>query len=113
MILWVKFSRMAEGDFTKEYDEGNLAVRQVRVKADKVKNRPTQVDSGTPLRDGEAGDGRRVLSDQGAAQRDRGILAVVFGVQHKTRGEHPGRREACGGMRGEMSRDTAEGGLPV
>jgi|GEM_PF-5826741 len=28
---------MAEGDFTKGYDGGNLAVRQVRVKADKVK----------------------------------------------------------------------------
>ena len=28
---------MAEADFTKECDDGNLAVRQVRMKADKVK----------------------------------------------------------------------------
>ena len=29
--------RMAEADFSKEYDKGNLAVRQVRVKADKAR----------------------------------------------------------------------------
>jgi len=28
---------MAEADFSKEYDKGNLAVRQVRVKADKAR----------------------------------------------------------------------------
>jgi len=49
---------MPRRDFSKEYDEGNLAICQVRVKADKAKTGQRK-SIGTPFRNGEASDGRR------------------------------------------------------